>query len=195
MRDVEILKPLTEEDIRGHIKMVLNGKSAEFAPIVRNFQDQIFAVVLAQVGNQTVAAEISQDTFVRAYKYLGTFKGSSSFSTWLTRIALNRVSTYFGSSAYKKNLKSERFKTAEHEQVLNNQNDSEVDGASEDLLEKMRFEVSQLKDKYREVIVMKVFEGRSYQEIAKVLDIPVGTVSSRMNTALLSLRGKLKEVC
>lgn len=186
--------PLSEEQIQGLIKKVLNGDKSSFSMIVRNFQDQIYRTVLAQVGEPTMAKDISQDTFIRAFKYLNTFKGESSFKTWITRIAINNVKTYFSSSAYKRTLKSESFKTTEHEQKVSLDTETTAEPYSENLLNIMREEISNLKDKYKDVLVMKTFQGLSYKEIAIELNIPVGTVSSRMNSALLALRSKLREV-
>ncbi len=186
--------PLTEEQILGLVQKVLSGDKSAFSLIVRNFQDQIYRTVLAQVGDSTMAKDISQDTFIRAFKYLATFKGGSTFKTWLTRIALNNVKTYFTSSAYKRTQRSESFKTGEHEQVLSSDSNNQDATFSEELLNVMREEIAKLKDKYKDVLVMKVFQGLSYQEIARELEIPVGTVSSRMNTALLALRSNLCEV-
>jgi RNA polymerase sigma-70 factor (ECF subfamily) len=182
-------KALTEEGIIAQVNMVLRGDNTAFAPIVKNFQNTVYAIVLSQVRNPNVANEIAQDTFVKAYKYLKTFKGSSSFKTWLIRIALNNVKTHFSSKLYKQSLKSESFLTTAHEQKLANDNQY-----TDELLEKIGFEVSQLKDKSKEILILKFFEGLSYQEISELLDIPIGTVSSRINTALLALKAKLNEV-
>jgi RNA polymerase sigma-70 factor (ECF subfamily) len=187
------MTPLSEENIRSQIKLILEGDNTAYALIVRNFQDQIYAIILSQLGDKTVAGEIAQETFVRAYQYIKSFKGESSFKTWLTRIAINRVKTYFSSKAYQQNLKTESFTAQKHEKLINKQEEDQ-DNYSEEILEKMREEISNLKEKYKEIIVLKVFEGLSYQEISKTLNIPIGTVSSRMNTALLSLRSRLKEV-
>ena len=186
--------PLSEEQIQDLIKKVLKGDKSSFSLIVKNFQDQIYRTVLAQVGEPTMAKDISQDTFIRAYKYLNTFKAESSFKTWLTRIALNNVKTYFSSATYKRLQKSESFKTQEHERPVSTEAESGGDQFSENLLNAMRQEISNLKDKYKDVLVMKTFQGLSYKEIAIELNIPVGTVSSRMNSALLALRSKLSEV-
>jgi len=186
--------PLSEEQIRDLIRKVLNGDKSSFSLIVKNFQDQIYRTVLAQVGEPTMAKDISQDTFIRAYKYLNTFKAESSFKTWLTRIAINNVKTYFSSSAYKSTQRSESFNTQEHEQKFAVDSEGDSIQFSENLLNTMREEIAKLKDKYKDVLVMKTFQGLSYKEIAIELNIPVGTVSSRMNSALLALRSKLSEV-
>jgi RNA polymerase sigma-70 factor (ECF subfamily) len=185
--------PLDEGQILDVVRRVIAGDKSAFSSIVLNFQDQIYALVLAQVGDQAMAKDIAQDTFIRAYKYLGTFKGDSLFKTWLVRIALNNIKSYFTSSAYKKKQRSDSFKTSEHEQIISSET-SEENKFSEELLGFMRQEISQLKEIYKDVLVRRAFNGMSYQEISKELDIPVGTVSSRMNAALLVLRSKLSEV-
>ncbi len=186
---------LTEEEIKSSIKLVLAGDKRSFERIVVQFQNQIFSTILAQVANEAIAKELAQETFIRAYKYISSFKGESTFSTWLTRIAINRVKTYFASSSYKDRIKTDPFSISEHEKILHEQNKSEEKIFPEELAEKLRFEISELKEKYKEILVLKVFQDLSYKEISKTLNIPVGTVSSRMNSALLSLRSKLKEVC
>ena len=195
MKEVENHSALSEEAISTLIKDVLKGDNSKFAPIVKSFQDSIYAIVLSQVGDTSVANDISQDTFVKAFKYLKTFKGKSSFKTWLIRIALNNVKTYFSSKAYKQKLKSDAFNSTEHEAAISKHKNLNEYTFSDELLDNARFQVSQLKDKNKEIVVLRFFEGLSYQEISKSLNIPVGTVSSRMNTALLALRSKLREVC
>jgi RNA polymerase sigma-70 factor, ECF subfamily len=186
------ISPLSEDEIRDCIQRVLKGDRSAFAPLVVTFQDQIFAMILGQTGDSVLTAELAQETFVRAYRYLGTFKGTSSFKTWLIRIALNRVKSYFSSSAYRKNLNTVRFSTSEHE-ISAQDRETEDTLHNEQVSTSLHYEISQLKDRYREVLVLKVYEGLSYLEIADTLNIPIGTVSSRMNKALRTLKSRLKE--
>ncbi|MCC6931909.1 MAG: sigma-70 family RNA polymerase sigma factor [Deltaproteobacteria bacterium] len=84
------------------IHTVLGGNRDEFRCLVRKYQNQVFAMIRRQVNNNPVAEDLTQETFLRAFKGLKSFDHRASFSTWLIRIALNTTSTYFSSAQYKK---------------------------------------------------------------------------------------------
>ena len=166
------------------IERVLSGDRQAFSHLVSSYQEQVFSMIMKQVADRVIAEELAQETFIRAYKYLPTFKGNSKFSTWLTRIAINQSHSYFSSKRYKQKLKTKSIETNSVE--LQAVEESQEFSASQ--IEDLRIAISKLKPKYRDVITLVSFEGRSYKEVADILEIPTGTVGSRMNKALHLLR-------
>lgn len=175
-----LIKPMNETE---QIERVLRGDMNAFSELVRLHQDKVFAMIMRQVGDRTVAEDISQETFVRAYKYLKNFRGESSLSTWLTRIAINQCHTYFASKKYRQKIKTNSLKK-EHIENLEAPEANKIDSQ----VEALKKQVGKLKPKLREVVVLISFEGHSYEEAADILGIPSGTVASRMNAAFKNLR-------
>ncbi|MGI6524447.1 MAG: RNA polymerase sigma factor [Bdellovibrionota bacterium] len=182
---------LSASDIAHQIELVLSGNNNAFAPLVNSYKDKIYNNILAQVGDPTLAEDLAQNTFVRAFKYLKSFRGDSSFYSWLTKIALNCVKDYFSSRGYQqaKRLKS-LTSTPNDDSILEESSTNNFELTAE-LITSIRFYLSQLSEKNREVLILKFFEDLSYQEIADTLKIPIGTVSSRINHAILTLRSKM----
>jgi len=179
------------EEEKGIITRVLAGERDEFRILVRTNQDRVHSIILRQVGNYHVAEELAQETFIRAYKSLKTFQFNSSFSTWITRIAINQCSNYFSSRRYKEYRKSEAFE-AVHEKCA-------ADGMDRDLERTQRLLLFQralaaLNPKLREVIVLCTLNEKSYEEVSRLLKIPIGTVRSRLNTARLQLKTEMNEL-
>lgn len=171
---------MTREEEKMIIEQVLSGKVEEFRHLVIENQDTVFAMLRRQGIDEHTAKDISQETFLRAYRSLKKFKFNSSFSTWLTRIALNRSSSYFTSKHYINAQKSTDLEDLEIKCPEEDQIDKKIE-----LLKKY---VAKLDPKFREIIVLTCFENKSYKEVSEILDIPIGTVSSRTNRALHILR-------
>jgi RNA polymerase sigma-70 factor (ECF subfamily) len=168
------------------ISRIARGDTDAFTEIVLLHQDLVYAMIMRQVGDKTVASELAQETFIRAYKGLHQFKQKSKFSSWLTRIALNVCHTHFSSRNYKNNLLTIPISSVAEMPASGSNMDQEV------IHQRLRIAVSQLKKKYRDVITLHTFEGRSYSEISEILKIPTGTVASRINYAVNVLRQDLK---
>jgi RNA polymerase sigma-70 factor, ECF subfamily len=171
------------------IRSVLAGKHNDFEELVLKYQDMIFGMIRRQMSDEASARDLSQETFLKAFAGLKSFRFKSSFSTWLIRIALNVTSSYYSSKKYKERLAH---------MSLDDQKISESDLAITDgtdpqgnALQLLQSSIGTLKPKYREVIVLCSLEGKSYREAAEILQVPEGTICSRMNTALTKLRQNL----
>lgn len=171
------------------IRHILAGASCDFEVLVLRYQDRILSMIMRQVGDEQVARDLAQETFVKAYTKLKSFRRESSFGTWLVRIALNHTSNYLSSRQYREKKLQIEFDHERHPLP---------EGAEAERIEKearieaVRAAVSSLKEKFRDVLVLCAYEGMSYEQAAGVLEIPYGTVCSRMNSALTQLREKLK---
>jgi RNA polymerase sigma-70 factor, ECF subfamily len=161
------------------IRRVISGDREEFRLLVVKYQEQIFRMLLRQTGDTAVSRDLCQETFLAAFRALQGFKGESKFPTWLTRIALNLAKNYFRSKAY-------RERRIAMEPEISHQSDQKEE--VEERLLKLREFIADLKPIYRDVIVLCGLEKKSYEEASAILQIPVGTVRSRLNTGRLKLR-------
>lgn len=145
---------------------------------------------MRQVGDRSIADDLTQETFLKAYTKLSSFRSESRFSTWLVRIALNTTKNYFNSRAYKQR----RANMEINETQLPAASEGRIDAWTEERLTHLRSKISELPEKFRDTLVLVGLEGKSYDEAALILSIPVGTVRSRLNTARNILRKSIQEV-
>lgn len=167
------------------------GDHAAFAELVDRTKGKVFSIIMRQVRDQSLAEELSQEVFIRAYRGLPNFQQKSSFSTWVIRIALNHSHSYFKSKTFKKSLLK---------QPLDELELPSSEGETEALREKMhraellRRALGKLGRKYRDVIVLHSLEGKSYAEVAEILEIKTGTVGSRMNQGIKLLQDEIRRL-
>ncbi len=178
------------------IRNVLAGAKEEYRHLVAAHQSQIYAMMLKQVGDPTVAEELTQDAFLRAYRSLGKFRFDARFSTWLTRIALNLSHSYFASRRFKEQQKSRSLdmNMYDQEKIENPIDSPEESPFDAEAIQQLRRAIQKLKPKFREVLVLCGLEKKSYQEAAELLGIRVGTVRSRLNRARHQLQQLYFEV-
>jgi RNA polymerase sigma-70 factor (ECF subfamily) len=171
------------------IKATLAGQPAAFGQLVLKYQDRLFNSVFRLLGSAEDARDITQDAFVQAFLKLETFRGSAAFYTWLYRIGFNLAMSHARSKHHMQSLdgaKSERGSEPVDGQPL-----PEADFAREERAMLVHVALGQLAAEYREVIVLREIEGCRYDQIAEILDLPVGTVRSRLFRARLALRDQL----
>lgn len=171
------------------IRRVLSGEQEEFRLLVEAHQTRVFSIIMKQVGNRAVADELALETFERAFFNLKSFHFRSRFSTWLTRIALNVTGNYFASRRYKEAQRSESFCVQTHDGVAWSGDVSE----RAEYFKRFHDAISRLSPKLRDVLTLCGFSEASYEEAAETLQIPVGTVRSRLNQARTNLRAMLEK--
>jgi RNA polymerase sigma-70 factor (ECF subfamily) len=157
------------------IRAAAAGDVPAFADLVRQVQGHVWRFLLHLVGDADLAADLTQDTLVKAYRALDGFRFESSFSTWLFRIARNCATDHFRRSARQVRLVTQVAETTR----------SHTPDASSAV--EVKAAVAALPPHLREVFVLVEVFGLRYREAAAVLDIPDGTVKSRMFNARRSL--------
>lgn len=172
------------------VSAAANGDKDSFRKLVEFYQGSVFNLIMRQVGDFHTAEELSQEVFIKAYQGIKKFRQDSSFKTWLIRIALNHTNSYFTSKKYKKQKITTNFEVSLHD---TGQADAEEMQNRKELVGCFQKALAQLKPRQREVIVLCALEGKSYEEVAGILKIPVGTVRSRLNAARLSLKKLMKD--
>jgi RNA polymerase sigma-70 factor (ECF subfamily) len=181
------------------------GHWAAMEDLVQRYQDRLYATVLRLVGHPEDAADLVQETFVKAMQNVVRFEGKSSLYTWLFRIAVNLSISHRRSRSYRDAVSLD----AEPEDPAGNVNrqaaglrkqlsqDTETDPA---LLAQIHLEhervlaaLQQLEPDFRAIIVLRDVEDCDYEQIAAILEIPVGTVKSRLFRARSALREAVAE--
>jgi RNA polymerase sigma-70 factor (ECF subfamily) len=169
------------------------GDSEAFGVLVERYQRRVANVALAVVHNQDDALELAQETFVRAYENLDKFESRSSFSTWLYRIAANLAIDFWRREGRHVVLRGE---DAENElrRMPTERGDSYKAASRSELSARLSKALEELTPEHRAVILLREVEGLSYDEISEVLQIPRGTVMSRLHYARTHLRTLLKDL-
>jgi RNA polymerase sigma-70 factor (ECF subfamily) len=169
-----------------------SGNNAAFDALVRKYQDRIYNLCRHMLVDPDDAADAAQDTFVKTYQGLMGFTRTSTFYTWLYRIAVNTCLDY----QRKFSLRSIFFPPG-NEEYLNFTPSAtpspEAACADRQSMHVLRDALRRLSKKLRVVIVLKELEGLSYEEIAEVLDVSVGTVKSRISRAREELKKHMKK--
>ena len=171
------------------IDMAVAGDATGFNGIVSRYSNRIYRFILKNLGNTAVAEDLTQETFVEAYRKLPAFKGEAKFSTWLFGIALNRVRNYV-------NRSPDRRRDCIPAEILCHADTA--DGNPIGFLEKKRTllalqrAIYTLPTKLRESLILVVLEELSYEEAAQIMGIATGTVKSRVHRARNMLRESMK---
>lgn len=163
------------------------GDRDAFQTLVERYQEKVYSICYGKVKDEQDAKDVSQDVFVKVFRYIENFNQESSFYTWLYRITVNTSIDYL--------RKQSRRKEVDYDDTI--QTDEEVEGnellmpsklgikpdkelGRKELREKMLEALDSLSDKHRTILTLREVEGLSYKEMAEVLDISKGTVMSRL---------------
>ncbi len=164
------------------ISRILAGDRDLFRVLVSAHKDSVFFAIRRQINDHATAEELAQETFVKAYRGLSSFRGDSSFRTWVIRIAINTTHSYFSSKEFKQKSSTEPLDPIKHDRF------SAVPQQESRKLSLFKEALTTLSPKLRETLVLCGLEGKKYEEAAAVLDVPVGTIRSRLNKARLLVR-------
>lgn len=170
------------------VQRVQAGDSAAFRALFDRYHRRAFAVAMGVVKNENDALDAVQDAFVKVHKNIDKFQGSSSFYTWLYRIVMNVSIDHVRRTSRRKNLDfDERALHAESEvagdgALVPNVTDANPGKAAlrRELGEAIQSALQELPEHHRAVIVLREVEGMSYEEMAETLEVPKGTIMSRL---------------
>ena len=167
------------------IEQVRLGNKNAFRPLVLAYQDKIYSIIVRQLANDSLAEELTQETFLRAYQNINSFRGESLFSTWIVRIAINLTHSYYSSKGYKQSVRTEYLDQVKYSEAFSSR---QTDSYDSEAIARLKTLASGLSPKLREVFTLCAFEQKSYKEVADILAIPVGTVRSRLHKARLQIK-------
>jgi RNA polymerase sigma-70 factor (ECF subfamily) len=172
------------------IERCRTGDVAAFEPLVQKYRDRAWRLAFNVLRDREDAWDVTQEAFVRAWQALPSFRGQSAFYTWLFRIVVNVASDRARQRAARgRAFGTERVSEEEWERTMIDQGaapDDEARRAEE--RERITRALAALPEHHRTIIMLSDLEGLSYREIAEVLDIPMGTVMSRLHHARRRLR-------
>ena len=182
-----------DED-RAALERAKSGDREAFGDLVGKYQDSIVNLILRLVGNYDIAVELAQESFLKAYRGLSKFRLKSSFFTWLYRIATNVALSHRRSEKVRSQAREFTMEEEQLERLEEKGNPGS--NPAQTLEEKERQVIIQqalitLEASLRQAVVLRDAEGLSYEEISQVLELPLGTVKSRIHRGRVQLREKL----
>lgn len=188
------LSSLKDEDL---VVQAREGNKGAFSELVVRYQDRVITIVSQRIRDRESAYDIAQEVFIKAYKGLKGFKAESGFYTWLYRIAVNTTYSHRRKAARRGSpLSLDRAygggeDDGKHE-VADEGTDPGQEAIRQEQIDAVRAAVAELEDDFNEVIVLRDLQGLSYEEIADILQCPVGSIKSRLHRARKKLLAKLK---
>ena len=183
--------------VNKRIQKVLKGDQNAFAEIVELYQHQLYQICYRMLNNKHEAEDIAQEAFMRAYVNIHTFDQQRKFSTWLYRITTNLCIDRIRKKKPDYHLDAEVRGTEGLNMYSSIANDDQL--PEEELMrmevqERVQYEISRLPDKYRAAIVLKYIEELPLAEISEILDLPLGTVKTRIHRGREALRKQLSNL-
>ncbi|AUS98714.1 RNA polymerase subunit sigma-24 [Clostridium thermosuccinogenes] len=178
------------------LKKARNGDIEAFEQLIEDYQKRVFNIALRMIGNYDDANELAQEVFIRIFKSIKDFKEESSLSTWIYRITTN-VCLDEIRKRKNKNVVSldEEVKLEEGDlqrQVEDTRPTPDVIAEKNEVRKLVKDAIMSLPEEQRTVIILRDIQGFSYEEIAKIMKCPEGTVKSRINRSRQILRDRLK---
>jgi RNA polymerase sigma-70 factor, ECF subfamily len=173
------------------IEMCQAGNKAAYGYLVEQYKERAYYSALGIVRSHDAALDLSQDAFVRAYRHINRFDTTKRFFTWYYQILRNLCLNFIRDK--KRHARS--FSEVDENQIKRMPDEHEDASAlveQNELKEALWAAMHDLKPKEREIITLKDFQDLSYREIADILDIPIGTVMSRLFNARKALKAKLE---
>ena len=176
------------------VKRAQQGDKSAFDLLVRKYQHRIAAVVSRFIRDYGECQDVVQDSFIKAYKSLNSFRGDSQFYTWMYRIAVNTAKNHLASRKRRPgaDVELEDAEFIEGGIYVQNNDTPEHELLREELAQVVSKVLAQLPDEIRQAITLREMEGLSYEEIAEVMNSPVGTVRSRIFRAREAIDARLR---
>ena len=174
------------------IDQTLSGDSASFGELVLRYQDRLYSTVTHFVGCREEAEDVVQDAFVQAFMKLETFHGTSAFYTWLYRIAFNVAISRNRRKRPKISVDATRERTGSDPVDTGAAPEEELH--RKEKVEQVHQALGRLAEEHRSVLVLRELEGCDYESISEILDLPLGTVRSRLHRARLQLKTELTQM-
>jgi RNA polymerase sigma factor RpoE len=183
--DLTLVRRAQQEDMRA------------YDVLVRRYQERIYATVYHMTSNHDDANDLAQDTFIKAFRALKSFKGDSSFYTWIYRIAVNKTINFL-------KQRKNKVQISLNDVDFNAENDPDLvaltsertprrDLNLNELQEKLNAAMQKLSEHHRMVVTLHDVQGLSHEEIGKIMDCNVGTVRSRLFYARQQLQAYLSD--
>jgi RNA polymerase sigma-70 factor (ECF subfamily) len=179
------------------VQRAQRGNLEAYDELVQRYQERIYATIYHMTSNHEDANDLAQESFIKAFQALKTFKGGSSFYTWLYRIAVNKTINFLKQRKNRIHMSLNDLDfNAEHDPdlvALISDKTPRREATLTELQEKLNTALMKLSEPHRLVVVLHDVQGLSHEEIAKVMDCNIGTVRSRLFYARQQLQAWLSE--
>jgi RNA polymerase sigma-70 factor (ECF subfamily) len=186
--------PVAEMDL---VRSARRGDLKAYDELIQRYQERIYATIYHMTSNHEDANDLAQDSFIKAFQALKSFKGGSSFYTWLYRIAVNKTINFLKQRKNRTHmsLNDLDFNTENNPDLVALISDKTPrrDAGLSELQEKLNAALLKLSEPHRLVVVLHDVQGQSHEEIAKVMECNIGTVRSRLFYARQQLQGYLAD--
>ena len=185
-----------EDDL---IKRASEGDRDAFGEIVKLYERLVYNTVKAKIGNEEDALDISQDIFIKVWRYIAKYRGDCRFSTWIYRISQNACLDFLRHAKYVATEPMPTYIDKDGDEVTLEPRDSSESGSPEhsavrnETVRAVRSAIDRLTPEQREIVILRDIEGYSYESISEMLGIEIGTVKSRINRARLHLKELLSD--
>lgn len=184
-----------EETDQQLVERVKRGDKRAFDLLVVKYQHKIVGLVSRYVRDQDEVVDVTQEAFIKAYRALPRFRGDSAFYTWLYRIAINTAKNYLVSRSRRPpttDVDIDESEFQDNSAVLKEIENPENSLATSELERTVYKAIDDLPEELKVAVTLREFEGLSYEEIAQVMECPVGTVRSRIFRAREAIEKKIE---
>lgn len=179
------------------VKRARNGDLGAYDDLVRRYQERIYATVYHMTANHEDANDLAQEAFIKAFQALKSFKGGSSFYTWVYRIAVNKTINFLKQRKHKAQMSLDDLDfNAEHDPdlvALISDKTPRREVNLTELQEKLNEAMQKLSEPHRLVVTLHDVQGLSHEEIAEIMECNIGTVRSRLFYARQQLQAHLSD--
>lgn len=177
------------------VKRIQSGDKTAFDVLVRKYQHKIVNLVFRYVHDHSIAMDLAQESFIKAWRGLATFRGESAFYTWLYRIAINTAKNHLVAEG--RRPQGIGVDAQDAEQTMGDAMPSDIATPERELLGEeihgiVQRAIDNLPEDLRTAIVLREIENLSYEEIAEAMECPIGTVRSRIFRAREAINQELK---
>lgn len=171
-------------DERVFVQQLQAGNRQAFAELLDRYEARVYRLALRFTGTPSDAEDVTQEIFLGVYKSIGNFRGGAALGTWIYRVAMNHCLEFRRKRKLDSVPYNEELALASHDW----REDPEQSAAKTELTARIEAALQHLSSQHREVVVLHELQGLTYQEVAVALNIPVGTVKSRLSNAFRKLR-------
>ena len=167
------------------IEKAKNGNKGAFNILVNKYYPRVYATLFSFTKSKEDSEDLSQQTFIKVWQQLSSFRGDSAFFTWVYRIAINLAKNFVASSGFKKQKINTSIEKAEID--ITSFEDIESAAIHEESLNEIKNFINSMPESLKTAFTLREVEGKSYEDISVITDTPIGTVRSRIFRARESI--------
>lgn len=187
-----------EPEEKKWISLAKKGDLSAFEELIRRYEKIVYNVALRMMNHSEDAKDISQDVFLKAYRNIGNFDERAAFSTWLYRITVNtcidEIRKRKGRQSYSLEAELEQEEGSMQRQIANGEETPEESLLREERKQELIQALGALSEEHKTAVVLRDIRGLSYDEIAEIMQLPMGTVKSRISRGRNQLKTEILKI-